>query len=113
MIFVICQTASLYKHDDDGDTFKLNNQFRSLTRQQLAEFVELLSRKLVNEYLSAPSGEGLYRNKRRPHEHVIKKRNELWSITDLINCIRLRKSYNSSPKNDFVTEILKCFQFFN
>jgi hypothetical protein len=72
MIFVICQAALLYDRDNDDDTFELNNQFKSLTPQQLAELDEFLSRKLEDE---SSSGEILYRNTRRPHEKFNVKRN--------------------------------------
>jgi len=59
MTFVICQTASLYDREDDSDTLELNNQFRSLTRQQLAELDKFLSRKLDDEsYLVLGGGSG-------------------------------------------------------
>ncbi|CAF1071249.1 unnamed protein product [Adineta steineri] len=110
MIFVICQAASLRKHHDDDDNFELNNQFRSLTRQQLAELDEFLSRKLIDESLSATSGEALDRNTRRPHEHVIKKRDALWTTTEVLDCVRRLKLYKNSSKLDLVTEMLNCYR---
>jgi hypothetical protein len=113
MIFVVCQTTSLYNpdDDDDNDTFELlNNQFKSLTPQQLAELDEYLSRKLYDESSSASSGEVLYRNTRRPHEHLMVKRDALWTTTEVLECIRrLRHSKNIS-KLDLVTEMLNCYR---
>ena len=113
MIFVICQSASLYNRVDDNsndDTFELNNQFKSLTPQQLAELDEYLSRKLYDESSSTASGEILYRNTRRPYHHSLTKRDALWKTTEVLECVRrLRHSKNIS-KLDLVTEMLNCYR---
>ncbi|UJR13806.1 hypothetical protein I4U23_000817 [Adineta vaga] len=111
---VVCQAASVYDRDDndnsDGDTIELNNQFRSLTHQQLAELDEFLSRKLIDESLSATSSETLHRNTRHPHDHTIVKRDALWTTTEVLNCIRGLKYYKNSSKLDVVTEMLNCYR---
>ncbi len=110
MIFVICQTASLYDREDDSDTLGLNNQFRSLTRQQLAELDDFLSRKLDDESSLVTSGEVLYRNTRRPHPHLMVKRDALWTTTEVLDCVRRLKYYKNSSKLDLVTEMLNCYR---
>jgi len=112
MIFVACQTASLYNSDDDDDddTVNLNDQFRSLTPQQLAELDEYLSRKLYDESSSASSGEVLYRNTRRPHEHMMVKRDALWTTTEVLECVRRLKQSKNISKLDLVTEMLNCYR---
>lgn len=111
MIFVVCQTASLYKrNDDDDDIFGLNNQFKSLTPQQLAELDEFLSRKLYDESSSTSSSEVLYRNTRNPHEHIIMKRDALWTTTEVLDCVRRLKYSKNVSKLDLVTEMLNCYR---
>ncbi|CAF0755774.1 unnamed protein product [Adineta ricciae] len=116
MILVSCQAASVYDGDEGGDsnsddTVELNNQFRSLTRQQLAELDEFLSRKLLDESLSATSSETLYRNTRRPYEHTIVKRarDGLWTTTEVLNCIQGLR-YSKHSKLNMVTQMLNCYQ---
>ncbi len=88
----------------------MNNQFRSLTPQQLAELDEFLSRKLYEETSSASSGEVLYRNTRRPHENSMVKRDALWTTTEVLDCVRRLKYSKDATKLDFVTEMLNCYR---
>jgi hypothetical protein len=88
----------------------LNNQFRSLTPQQLAELDEFLSRKLYEETPSASSGEVLYRNTRRPHEYSMVKRDALWTTTEVLECVRRLKYSKDISKLDLVTEMLNCYR---
>lgn len=114
----MCQAASVYNRngeatDDEGapdETFELNNQFRSLTRQQLAELDEFLSRKLNDESGLSTSGEALHRNTRRPHEHYIVKRDALWTTTEVLNCIRGLKMFRNGSKLDLTSEMLNCYR---
>lgn len=99
----------MYDRDDDED-FDLQNQFRSLTPQQLAELDEFLSRKLDDETSSASSGETLYRNTRRPHENAIVKRDALWTTTEVLECVRRLKYSKNLSKLDLVTEMLNCYR---
>ena len=108
-ICVVCQTASLYDRNEDED-FDLQNQFRSLTPQQLAELDEFLSRKLDDEISSASSGETLHRNTRRPHESSIVKRDALWTTTEVLECVRRLKYSKNVSKLDLVTEMLNCYR---
>jgi hypothetical protein len=110
MIFVVCQAVSLYDRDDDDDSVQLNNQFRSLTPQQLAELDEFLSRKLYDESVSASSGEVLYRNTRRPHENLMVKRDALWTTTEVLDCVRRLKYSKDGSTLDRVTEMLNCYR---
>lgn len=109
-ICVVCQTASIYDHDNGDEDFDLQNQFRSLTPQQLAELDEFLSRKLDDEISSASSGETLYRNTRRPHESSIVKRDALWTTTEVLECVRRLKYSKNASKLDLVTEMLNCYR---
>ena len=97
----------MYDRDDDDDDFDLQNQFRSLTPQQLAELDEFLSRKLDDETSSA---ETLYRNTRRPHENAIVKRDALWTTTEVLECVRRIKYSKNVSKLDLVTEMLNCYR---
>ena len=108
MIFVICQTASLYDRNDD--TFELYNEFKSLTPQQLADLDEFLSRKLDDESSSTSSAEVLYRNTRRPHQHLIVKRDALWTTTEVLECVRRLRQFKNTSKLDVVTEMLNCYR---
>ncbi|CAF1403042.1 unnamed protein product, partial [Rotaria sordida] len=109
--FVICQTVSLYDRNDDNDnTYESYNQFKSLTPQQLADLDEFLSRKLGDESSSLSSGEVLYRNTRRPHQHLIVKRDALWTTTEVLECIRRLKYSKNVSKLDLVTEMLNCYR---
>lgn len=116
VISVVCQTASLYNHDNDdndnddnNDISDLNNQFKSLTPQQLAELDEFLSRKLY-ESASTSSSEILYRNTRHPPEHLIMKRDALWTTTEVLDCVRRLKHSKNISKLDLVTEMLNCYR---
>jgi hypothetical protein len=103
MVLVICQTAPLYDRE-------LYNQFQSLTPQQLAELDEFLSRKLDDETSSLLSSEVLFRNTRRPNEHLLVKRDALWTTTEVLDCVRRLKHYKGGSKLDVVTEMLNCYR---
>jgi hypothetical protein len=85
----------------------LNNEFRALTPEQLAELDEFLSRKVYDE---ASSGEALYRNTRRPHEYSMVKRDTLWTTTEVLDCVRRLKQSKDISKLDLVTEMLNCYR---
>ena len=95
----------MYDSDEDDE---LNNEFRALTPQQLAELDEFLSRKLYDD--EASSGEALYRNTRRPHEYEMAKRDALWTTTEVLDCVRRLKYSKDASKLDFTTEMLNCYR---
>ena len=107
-IFVICQTALIYDRNDDE--FELNNQFKSLTPQQLAELDEFLSHKLDDESSSISSGEVLHRHTRRPDERLIVKRDALWTTTEVLNCVQRLKYSKNISKLDLAVEMLNCYR---
>jgi len=104
-MFVICQSGLIY---DSDDKIELNNQFKSLTPQQLAELDEFLSRKLDDE--TSSSSEVLYRHTRDPNERLIVKRDALWTTTEVLECIRRIKHSKNISKLDLVTEMLNCYR---
>lgn len=103
--------------DDEDEDFgaidsnrELQDQFKSLTSEQLAELDEFLSRKLDDESGSISSSEVLHRNTRRPHQKSIVKRDALWTTTEVLNCIRGLKHFKNSGKLDVATEMLNCYR---
>lgn len=112
-VFVICQTASVYKGEDNEENdFRLKNIFQSLTPEQLAELDEYLSEKLADESssLMGSTEESLDRNTRRPDENTMVKRDTLWTTTEVLECVRRLKYSKNISKLDLVTEMLNCYR---